>query len=87
MSYTFEKTFTKRWEVTSVCLNFMNFGDFYRVRQDKKKCELCNRDFTEKDMAHLAFVKGRKNHLICTECATEAVEGGANSYDMRNQND
>lgn len=86
MSYTFEKTITHKWVVTKVWWNFMNFGDFYRVRKDIKKCDLCKGVFTETDMAHLAFVKEKKNHLICSECATTAIEGGAEKTEVGKRN-
>ncbi len=75
MSYTFEKTVTHKWVITKVFWNFMSFEAFYRVRQDIKKCDLCKCNFTEKDMAHLAFVERKKNHLICSICARKAIDG------------
>ncbi len=81
MSYTFEKTVTHKWVITRVFWNFMSFGSFYRVRQDIKNCDLCKKNFTEKDMAHLAFVERKKNHLICSSCATTAIEGGAEKFE------
>ncbi|MFT8319316.1 MAG: hypothetical protein ABF649_00605 [Bacillus sp. (in: firmicutes)] len=77
MSFIFEKHYTEKFEVTLVWKNFMSYKAFSSVRKDKPKCELCNSSFNESHTVHLAFVKGKANKLICTNCADKAVAGGA----------
>ncbi|OAK70064.1 hypothetical protein [Lederbergia galactosidilytica] len=85
MSYTIEVI--KKRTIQKVWWNFMLYETFFRFRKDVKRCELCEQDFNETDMTHLAFVENEKNHLICTECATTAIEGGAEKSERSKEDD
>lgn len=85
MSYTFEVI--KKRTIQKVWWNLMLFKNFYSFNKEVKRCELCERDFEETDMTHLAFIEKEENHLICTECATTAIEGGAEKIERSKEND
>lgn len=77
MAYVFEKHIVETFEVTSVRKQFMLFDVFSRVRKDIRHCEFCETAFLQEDNTNLAWVKGKKNHLICDSCAEKAIQGGA----------
>jgi hypothetical protein len=79
MSYVFEKHYTVKYEVEKVKRNFVKFESFHNVRKDITGCELCDKKFREGHNTNLAFIKGKKNHLICDRCAEKAIEAGAES--------
>lgn len=76
MSYMFIKHNVKVIEVEKIKRNFMKHRLFSAVRKDKPACEVCDAAFEPEDNTNLAFVKDMKNHLICDDCATEAIENG-----------
>lgn len=76
MSYKITKTYTKDFEITNICTNFMKYSSFSKVRQDRPKCELCEKKFEQEDNTNLALVVGNRPHLICDSCANEAIQGG-----------
>ena len=69
MSYTFERTTVKRYEVYHVMLNFMKYEVFARVRVDKPVCEMCDKSHKPEEFVHLALMKKHGNMLICGACA------------------
>ena len=77
MSYVFEKRYTEVFEIEVVSQNFMKYGIFSRVRQDKPNCGLCDTPFSKEDNLNLAFVKNKSNMIICDSCAKKAIDGGA----------
>lgn len=77
MGYTVERHYTERFEIEKVKTNFMKYKQFSAVRRDIPNCELCNKDFKENDNTNLAFAVKTTNKLICDDCATKAIEGGA----------
>lgn len=81
MSYIFERRRVEIFEVERVKRNFMKYGVFSIVRKDKPDCEFCSKKFKGADTTNLAFVKDKLNHLICDNCAHEAISGGAEEID------
>ncbi|MCM3109967.1 hypothetical protein [Lederbergia lenta] len=77
MSYIFEKQRIEKFEIEKVKKSFMNFRDFSNVRRDIANCELCDEKFQDIDNTNLAFVKKKSNMLICDECTTVVIQGGA----------
>jgi hypothetical protein len=77
MSYRFERHNIEEFIITNVWTNFMRYDRFYSVRKDITKCDLCETDFKPDSTLNLAFVQDKKNMLICTTCATKAIDGGA----------
>lgn len=80
MSYTFEKVTVKKWEVTAIYHDYLEFSSVLAAYPRVTKCEICAAKFKPKDMVHLAFVKGRVNHFICTKCKDIAKENGVGSH-------
>ncbi|MEK3975538.1 hypothetical protein [Psychrobacillus sp. FSL K6-1267] len=79
MGYTVEKNYTERYEIEKVKTNFMSYKRFSAVRKDIPNCELCDKGFQDSDNTNLAFAKKTTNKLICDECASKTIEGGAES--------
>lgn len=81
MSYLFKQTYTETFEVVKVWINFMNYKNYSKYRQDTPRCEICRSDFMEEDNTNLAFIHMKKNHLICDNCSDKAIKGGAERYE------
>lgn len=77
MSYIFERKYTDRFEIEKIKTDFMKYKQFSNVRKDIPNCELCGKEFAPEDNTNLAFITGKKNHLICDNCTTDAIKGGA----------
>ncbi|PGT10234.1 hypothetical protein [Bacillus cereus] len=77
MSCLLKQTYTETFEVIKVWVNFMSYKSYSKYRQDTPKCEICRTDFKEEDNTNLAFIKDKKNHLICDKCSDKAIKGGA----------
>ena len=81
MSYVFEKQYTDMFEIEKIKVNFMKYCSFSNVRKDIPNCELCRKEFQAEDNTNLAFIKNKKNHLICDDCTYKSIEGGAEKID------
>jgi hypothetical protein len=76
MSYLVEKHYIERFEIEKIKTDFMKYKRFSAVRKDIPNCKICSKEFEPDDNTNLAFIKGKKNHLICDDCATEAIQAG-----------
>lgn len=63
--------------VEKVKTNFMMYGQFHLLREDIANCEFCSREFKNDDITNIAFIKGKKNYLICDCCTLDSIKGGA----------
>lgn len=77
MSFVFERVIRETLEVETVIRHYVPYRAFSRIRKDKPNCGFCSRAFGQEDDMNLAFVKGKRNEMICDECAQKAIAGGA----------